>query len=154
MRGISNVISSIFVLSAILVAAYISISAFINHTTELALRATDSVERAAHAMGVQYGGAECNTTADTIRITYTGEEEEYGARFVCMDLANPQNTICIVPTTSGEKSIQYVDKVLPGEIELNMGACSELETACTTRRLICYAIGVYTTRKIYVQPVT
>ncbi len=154
MRGISNVISSIFVLSAILVAAYISISAFIHHTTELVLQATDRMEQAAHAIGVQYGDAECNTMADTIRITYTGDEEEYGARFACMDLANPQNTMCIVPTTSGEKSIQYVDKAIPGEIELNMGACSELETACITRRLVCYAIGVYATRKIYVQPVT
>ena len=141
-------------MAAILVAAYISISALIHYTTEIVLRAANRLEQIAHSIGVSYGTAECDITSDTIKIPYTGNEAEYGVRFACMDLANPPNTICVLPTNSGEKSIQYVDKMVPGEIELNMAACPGLETACITKRLVCYAIGTYATRKIYVQQAT
>ncbi len=149
MRGVSNVISAIFVVAAILVAGYITLSAYIQHTTELTITANKALERAMLANHVEYGKGECNTAAGTIKIPVTGTEPDYAVRFLCYDLANATDTICAVPyVATGSTSAQYVGPKFPGTVELNMAACPDLNDACNTERLECVAVGTYGTQKI------
>lgn len=157
MKGVSNVVSAIFVLAVILTAAYTIISAYITHTTELTIRANQALEREIHAAHIGYSIGECNTVSGILEINYIGIDEELSVRILCVDLKDTINSICIVPfVANNAKSAQYVDRFFPGTLDLNILKCSSasaLVAACQRNELMCYAIGAYTVQRIPVEKV-
>lgn len=157
MRGISNVITALFVVAAILIAAYATMSAYVRHTSDLASAVKRVVSRQIRATYVSYGTSECNTSAGVLKVTYTGIEPEYLVRVVCYDVADPPSTFCVLPYITGgtnSMSAQYLDSSVPflRDVELNLMACpADLNAACATDKLGCYVIGTYKAQKLSVE---
>ena len=151
MRGVSNIISALFAVAVILIAAHAVTTAYVRYSAELADAAKRSIDRKMYVSGISYGDAECNIDSQRIRLKYTGSNPEYLVRFLCYDARNPPERYCIVPFVQNNVlSAQYISSEFPEEIELNMAACQDLNEACIVNALECVAIGAHTARKVEV----
>ena len=151
MRGISNLVSALFIVAVILISAYSLTTAYLQYSSDVVDAAKKSIERKMYADNIAYSTADCNTFSQKITLKYVGAQPEFFVRFICYDERDPYNSLCVVPyIQEGVISAKYISYEFPEKIELNMGACEELNYACMLKKIKCIAIGAHTVSEIRV----
>lgn len=151
MRGISNLVSALFIVAVILISAYSLTTAYLKYSSKIADAAKRSIERKMYANSISYSTADCNTSTQKITLKYLGAQPEFFVRFICYDERDPYNSLCVVPyIQKGVLSAKYISYQFPEKIELNIAACEELYYACVLKKIKCIAIGAHIAKEIRV----
>ena len=154
MRGVSNLISALFVVAIILIIAYSLTTAYFKYSLEITKATKEVIERKIHANNIAYSIAECNVESKKISLKYMGTNPEYFVRFICYDKKDPYNSLCMVPSIKdGTNYIKYINKNIPKNIELNIATCEGLENACSEENIEnikCIVVGIYSLKEIAV----
>jgi hypothetical protein len=138
-RGVSNVISAVFVIAIILTAAYMAIGSLIEHSKVVIKAERQILNRQVDRTYITYG--DVNVEGNVIHIAYTGGIGEYAIRLYCYDNDTHTKT-CVVPTYNDKKSISYWDPTYKTDLEFNVAKCDNgLADDLQHGGLSCYIIG-------------